>query len=653
VGDAAETADGAWPDDVQAATAAAAAAAARCGQAAFSPPTSAMMAKAEAAISLGELPHRSPVSPAHTPLLAAPVAVPVAVHPAAKDTRASASTSTSALGEWARSSAATAAATAFAAAPAFEQSGMPERVSSAGGGHGGAGRMAPGLRTQSLLQPMADAASGEAVAFGTPIVRGTEMSREMHEMHGEMHEMHEMHGEMSREMHEMHGEMSRLHVLLSEPHESHVVARSGGGGILGGSPSHQPPPLPTHEQVPPTPSNRPGISLSHQQHEWERSRSWRSAPPLVPQAASAQTPSTPFYSSTAAATATATATATAAAAAATAAATATAASTASVAAAPPSPVAVSVSRATTTASRAQGARADGTHTGIFSLDEASEKRMGGVQRYRFGHSSRASILPGGLRGGAKQGRTMRPTQTMVPPPTAPHAQRGRAGAIDGATRSYSVVQLAFTPPAGATAPDGWSSPVTMGSPSSHTPSVMTAAAGAASHVASPHHSARVPVLRSTGDSTMGAAAEEDEPRGAGRCTLYAQGEAAPAMGANRGQPPPPPSSSSTSPALHPAVRATRAPSAAPAPVKGGHGAGAGAASTRGVHAPSGTRRDADVSKPFDIEAWSEEQKAALDERIMQSRLSAKVISTGGGVRPWSASSAASRRGAHDEVDVEE
>ena len=79
VGDAAETADGAWPDDVQAATAAAAAAAARCGQAAFSPPTSAMMAKAEAAISLGELPHRSPVSPAHTPLLAAPVAVPVAV----------------------------------------------------------------------------------------------------------------------------------------------------------------------------------------------------------------------------------------------------------------------------------------------------------------------------------------------------------------------------------------------------------------------------------------------------------------------------------------------------------------------------------------------------------------------------------------------
>ena len=93
MGDAAETADGAWPDDVQAATAAAAAAAARCGQAAFSPPTSAMMAKAEAAISLGELPHRSPVSPAHTPLLAAPVAVPVAVHPAANDTRASASTS--------------------------------------------------------------------------------------------------------------------------------------------------------------------------------------------------------------------------------------------------------------------------------------------------------------------------------------------------------------------------------------------------------------------------------------------------------------------------------------------------------------------------------------------------------------------------------
>ena len=44
-------------------------------------------------------------------------------------------------------------------------------------------------------------------------------------------------------------------------------------------------------------------------------------------------------------------------------------------------------QASTAASRAIGPKSDGTHTGIFSLDEMSERRMGGVDRYRFGSAA--------------------------------------------------------------------------------------------------------------------------------------------------------------------------------------------------------------------------------------------------------------------------
>ena len=98
-----------------------------------------------------------------------PLSAPIAVHPAF---------GTSALGEWARSGAATAAAEAYAAASAELAQG--ELATPPAGFFAPHSRMAPGLRTNPLLPLASDASHGdvgEAVPFGSSIMLGTEMSR--------------------------------------------------------------------------------------------------------------------------------------------------------------------------------------------------------------------------------------------------------------------------------------------------------------------------------------------------------------------------------------------------------------------------------------------------------------------------------------------